>query len=758
MIKRIQKLEQIGIFNNFSADTPLPDFKKFNVIYGWNGSGKSTLSKVIGCIGKQKIEDCFPDGKISIKLDDGTILNENNLNSSRLKIKVFNQDFIENNIDWKGSLNPILYISNEKIELKKEYDEISDKHIVLGKELRELEDSILSSEKEENKILQVVAKNIKTVFQAIETSDQKYLNYNKKSVEKALASEDANLFNSTFALTNEEYQKIVKAIKPIQKDLIDYEINYLNKETFLKAYTRIEDILNIKITSKIIAKLAQNPDLNSWVETGLHIHKDINQLDCEFCGNKISEKRIKDLEEHFNKAYEESQKSVNNALNWIRTTKVNYIDLIKERFYDEFQGEAENIIISVKESIDQYNRIIDKWIISLEEKRLNPFVTPKALEEEEVLICHRALQIATDKLSNIINTNNLKTQQFASILDQNKQMAEYHLLSQELGSLEYKSVVTKKETDRARFDSVFSSLHQYRDRLNEIEKELVSEVLAAEDFNESLHKFLGRSEILLEFDESQKGYRIIRSIGNGNFKQAYNLSEGEKTAIAFIYYITSLQEQGQELKDLVVWIDDPISSFDTNHLFNAFVFLVNKCHTCNQLFIATHNFWFFKLVRDWMTKDGRRNQSSFYVLDTFYTSSTRIAAITKANKSIIDFHSEYHYLFSQIVKYYDKPVIDFETSYMLANAGRRVLESLLTFKYPKTKDLRALINKTNFDADKKERIYWFVQKYSHSDRIETHETIPDNLFSEGHNVLRDIIDLIKEIEPEHYNELIQIGN
>ncbi|WP_187263721.1 AAA family ATPase, partial [Pontibacter beigongshangensis] len=243
-----------------------------------------------------------------------------------------------------------------------------------------------------------------------------------------------------------------------------------------------------------------------------------------------------------------------------------------------------------------------------------------------------------------------------------------------------------------------------------------------------------------------------------NTEMAQDLSEGEKTAIAFIYFITTLKEKGNKLDESILWIDDPISSFDTNHLFNAFVFLVKKCHSCKQLFITTHNFWFFKLVRDWMTKDGRRRESSFYVIDSFFIDSNRISTITEANKSIVDFHSEYHFLFSQIVKHYDKPVIDFETSYMLANAGRRVLESILTFKYPKTKDLRALINKTSFDTDKKERIYWFVQKFSHSDRIETHESIPDNLFSEGHNVIRDIVDLIKEVEPEHYQELVEIGS
>jgi len=43
---------------------------------------------------------------------------------------------------------------------------------------------------------------------------------------------------------------------------------------------------------------------------------------------------------------------------------------------------------------------------------------------------------------------------------------------------------------------------------------------------------------------------------------ARNLSEGEKTAIAFSYFLVELESLGiQEMQKTIVFIDDPISSF-----------------------------------------------------------------------------------------------------------------------------------------------------------------------------------------------------
>lgn len=128
--------------------------------------------------------------------------------------------------------------------------------------------------------------------------------------------------------------------------------------------------------------------------------------------------------------------------------------------------------------------------------------------------------------------------------------------------------------------------------------------MGADQFNESLHKFLGRSDLTLRFNQIKKGYEILR---NNSDSVDRNLSEGEKTAIAFVYFITKLKENDNNIEETIIVVDDPISSFDSNHLFHAYSFMKMNCEKAKQLFVLTHNFTFFKLVRDWITRKNKKD-------------------------------------------------------------------------------------------------------------------------------------------------------
>ena len=90
------------------------------------------------------------------------------------------------------------------------------------------------------------------------------------------------------------------------------------------------------------------------------------------------------------------------------------------------------------------------------------------------------------------------------------------------------------------------------------------------------------------------GYQIIR-----NKDKAENLSEGEKTAIAFLYFLKSLEDKSFDLKKGIVVIDDPVSSLDTNALFQAFGYVKDRTKDAGQLIILTHSHSFFRLVKNW---------------------------------------------------------------------------------------------------------------------------------------------------------------
>ncbi|WP_337135088.1 AAA family ATPase, partial [Staphylococcus aureus] len=79
----------------------------------------------------------------------------------------------------------------------------------------------------------------------------------------------------------------------------------------------LDDLLNTSVVSKTIQRLVEHGDIKSWVEPGLDLHKRHESNQCEFCGNTITEERIKQLEAHFNDDYKAFQSRLVNADGWL---------------------------------------------------------------------------------------------------------------------------------------------------------------------------------------------------------------------------------------------------------------------------------------------------------------------------------------------------------------------------------------------------------------------------------------------------------
>ena len=288
-------------------------------------------------------------------------------------------------------------------------------------------------------------------------------------------------------------------------------------------------------------------------------------------------------------------------------------------------------------------------------------------------------------------------------------------------------------------------------QITSLESVLFQEVLGAAQFNEKLASFLGYREITLVFDKQQNGYRIQRG-ESGDFAQ--NLSEGEKTAIAFIYFITKLEENGNRIEDSVVVIDDPISSFDSNHVFHAYAFLRDRCDKAAQLIVLTHNHAFYKLVRKWFCAD-LKIKDNILVIETYFQSGIRCSEIRTASKTFINSTTEYDYVFQKLYDYRNESILSGDDFFIAANLSRRLVETILGFKYPKHRgNLYELIKSATGDnVLRREKIYRFTNVFSHSQGIDLLGNDMDIMISESGNVIQEIFEMIKEVDENHYNEM-----
>jgi len=167
---------------------------------------------------------------------------------------------------------------------------------------------------------------------------------------------------------------------------------------------------------------------------------------------------------------------------------------------------------------------------------------------------------------------------------------------------------------------------------------------------------------------------------------ADKLSEGEKTAIAFAYFLTSLEGDGENITKTIVYIDDPISSLDSNHVYAVYALITERLEAAHQLFVSTHNSEFFSLIKGrWLNQRSKlwRDSEGFYVR----RQADAIGAFTlleKLPELLRKYQSEYEFLFAQIHAFSTATAPSDHEAYTTPNLLRRFLEAYLGFRKPCT--------------------------------------------------------------------------
>tara|TARA_R100000005_G_scaffold89631_1_gene60325 strand:- start:27401 stop:29710 length:2310 start_codon:yes stop_codon:yes gene_type:complete len=765
-IKNIQKLKRFGIFHNHT-NASAKDFGKYNLFYGWNGSGKSTLSGIFRCIENKANSDKFPSSEFTIHIDGGTAITQKNVAQSDLNVYTFNQDFIDENISWNSVVKSILLVDKAKIEEREKLEELnktqktdSDAYTKEAVEIRNLEGAI-------SKFGTDSARRLKMSLQSIDTSDSHYLNYNKTKFEAFIASNLQATKTDAAILDEEKIIELTNAAKPNEKNPISFAQQTISQEAFTKAKERLDDLLETSVVSKTIQRLIEHGDIKSWVEAGLGLHKHHDTNQCEFCGNTITEERTKQLEAHFNDDYKAFQDRLVNADSWLSSQYIQapMLPAVSD-FYEEFKKEYSEACTALDKATTDLNEEISAWHATLKKKTANPLETGLAVEViKEFSI--KAFNDAMTSISATVGKHNHKSANFKEETDKAKQQLELHYATTEVKDFGYHEKITEVAERSAENNALKTTINNRDTEIRSLEESLSNEGLGAGQFNESLHKFLGRSEITLRFNPAKKGYEILR---NDSDLVEGNLSEGEKTAIAFVYFITKLKENDNNMEDTIVVVDDPVSSFDSNHLFHAYSFLRSNCDEAKQLFVFTHNFTYFKLVRDWFEginrnrrrKNPPKDPNGFFYTIEASTDIPRNSTYKDADSSLVNYNSEYHYIFSRLHTYRNSPSLSRDEAFLTANLSRKLIESFFSFKFPKYRsDIAQLMDRglkgcEVTDQATKEKIYRFINKYSHSIVIEINEDSSENLVGESQNVIGDIFVWLKEVDEVHYNEMLEV--
>lgn len=650
--------------NNSSTFTDGTQFfdglKKFNYIFGSNGSGKTTISRIID------------------NLENFSSCNITWVNGNALESKVYHTDFVQKNFVQQSGLKGVFTLGEEstevlqkiedaKICIEKIETDINKAKINLHgddgnggkkKELSNLEQEYLEMFWEPVKRFKKEKLKLCDGLSGVLNDRAKF----KTALVQQYSTNQSALFSQE--ILEERAQKIFSKALSITQNIpvpsFETIIAYEKDPIFSKIVIGKE---NVDIAT-MINKLGNS----DWVRQGISYYEG-NENVCPFCQQKTEYHFEKSLAEYFDEAFENDMSTIDNLLNnYTKTSEdlnVNFDKII----------ESESVFLDI-EKLKSKKQVVDSLLL-LNIRKINQ----KKKESSQIIVL--------DSLSDVLNSI------VAEIKDANKKIDEHNIMvkniSTEKSALtqciwkfvieELKDSIKNYNKSRAEIDAAIKGLtkvieekrlvkRQKAAELRELEKTITSIQPTCDEINTILSSF-GFKSFKLTVADDNRSYKLLRNDGT---EAQTTLSEGEKNFVAFLYFyhlIKGSHNEGGVLTNKIVVFDDPISSLDSDVLFivstlirDIIAEVRDNGSTIKQVFILTHNIYFFKEV----TFNRKRENNKLLPEESFWVVKKRdtVSYIEKQTHNPIK--TSYELLWSEVSSASPNPST-------IQNTIRRILEN-----------------------------------------------------------------------------------
>lgn len=103
MITKINSVKNVAVFKNFDWNSSVikmgnvVDLKKINILFGRNYAGKTSLSRIFRAM-ETKSLTAYANPEFSLQFEDGSSRTQDNYKVSEDVVRVFNEDFIKENL------------------------------------------------------------------------------------------------------------------------------------------------------------------------------------------------------------------------------------------------------------------------------------------------------------------------------------------------------------------------------------------------------------------------------------------------------------------------------------------------------------------------------------------------------------------------------------------------------------------------------------------------------------------------------------
>lgn len=308
IVSRVSELKQAGVWKDYSATADL-QLKPRTLIYGFNGSGKTTLSRVFSSIERGSLEERLPaETAFKIETTDGTIVTQDPIsNPFGNDLLVFNTDFVSRNFEWDASTTKgIAYLSEKKVDARKEFDEIAPRLTAAKQQTKTKEKAKNKADKDLSDFKTRVARNIREIASS-STYTQSYDarkiqgHYSKASFRAEERLSEDNLKKNQGVLAQREPLPTLSFSPSLPAGLIDW-------------FKAGQILINQSVSGIALKEFEAHSDALRWVEEGLHYHDEHNVTDCLLCGNSLSNERRGQLRILFDKSWTEALRALEEAV------------------------------------------------------------------------------------------------------------------------------------------------------------------------------------------------------------------------------------------------------------------------------------------------------------------------------------------------------------------------------------------------------------------------------------------------------------
>ncbi|MDR6467560.1 wobble nucleotide-excising tRNase [Paraburkholderia graminis] len=772
-ITQIKKLQGYRIFRDFTWDN-LPDFGRYNLVYGWNGAGKTSLSSLLHSVQRRQP---LESGVAELAIDGKVLTGAEFAHGNTSPIRVFNRDFVDRNVfETPGvALPPVFYLGEDSAEKQRAIISLREEQDALTKALKEFgaeKDAEISLQ---NTLCTNQARSIRNLLMG----DARYNNYEAPRFKELMRT-----FFSTKvlpeALTRDGRVEAENAI--VGKALPKLTVPKFGQADLASLNGRLAAELKTTVVASTIEELVDKPEVAAWVERGLHLHSS-GRTHCHFCEQELKPVRIAALSAHFNDHFNAQQGRLGALSSEVESMrKAARQRQIPERsaIYPQF---VEQYDLALKK-LEQHSLYVDAYLDGLtraiEAKKSQPF---SVLDLSDYLYVSSAENtkgfwtflalivdglnvvgassggVAMQTICDLVMKHNEHSDNFERAAEEARKNLELDEGLKAFGQWATHEARVNELADRIKL--LQAQLSPLGGQIAQLHRAIRHHHQPADELTQELAAYLGRDE--LRFEPMENGYSIMRGR-----VPAMHLSEGERMAIAFMYFLKTLEDSDFKLREGIVVIDDPVSSLDANSLFSAFGYMKERTKNAKQLFVLTHNFSFFRQVKNWFNFAGKLKNgiykpetstvSHFYMLSMKVDDGRRNAFLRTLDPLLHEYESEYHYLF-RLVKDGAAmvPPQSLSDVYGLPNVARRLLESFLSFRVPgHAGNLKRQMEGLEGEPAMMSRIIRFLHTHSHMEQISEPEH-DLSVLSEAPAVLADLLALIKRNDERHYDAMMALA-